>query len=206
MQQETHRGTGQNVDNDVDHNPAEAVSAEKNRLRAVIRDRRSARTPVERELARAAIRRHVHTRLSGLAAGTVVAGYEPLTSEPGSVELLTELVTAGLRVLVPITRPDKDLDWRPYTGPGRSTEPLGPEVIAGAKVLLVPAFAVDRTGNRLGRGGGSYDRALARVTGPATVAALLFDGEVLEQVPAAAWDHPVTAAVTPTGWIELSGA
>ena len=51
-------------------------------------------------------------------------------------------------------------------------------------MVLVPALAVDRAGNRLGRGGGSYDRALARVGPLIPVIALLYDDELLDQVPA----------------------
>ena len=65
-------------------------------------------------------------------------------------------------------------------------------------VVLVPAVAVDRTGLRLGRGGGSYDRALARV-GPAILTvAPLYDSEVLPTVPAEPHDQRVRAAATPS--------
>jgi 5-formyltetrahydrofolate cyclo-ligase len=63
-------------------------------------------------------------------------------------------------------------------------------------LMLVPALAVDRTGMRLGRGGGSYDRTLARA-GTALTVALLHDGELVDHVPAEAHDRPVRATVTP---------
>jgi len=65
--------------------------------------------------------------------------------------------------------------------------------------VLVPALAVDPAGNRLGRGGGSYDRALARVTPGTFVCALLYDGEVVDRVPADDHDRRVDAAVTQKG-------
>jgi 5-formyltetrahydrofolate cyclo-ligase len=82
-------------------------------------------------------------------------------------------------------------------------QPLGPAAIGTAGLVLVPAFAVDRSGRRLGRGGGSYDRALARVPAGTTVAALIFADELIERVPTEVWDQPVTAVVTPAGWFEL---
>ncbi len=176
-------------------------TADKDALRAFIRARRAAMTDAERAGARAAIRHHVLTGLR-LPPSSVVAGYEPLRSEPGSVELLAALAAAGHRMLVPITRPDRDLDWRELTDPA----PLGLTAISEATLVLLPAFAVDRAGNRLGRGGGSYDRALARL-GPATrTAALLFTGELLDQVPVDAWDRPVHGVVTPDGWFDLPPA
>jgi 5-formyltetrahydrofolate cyclo-ligase len=134
----------------------------------------------------------------------VIAAYEPLPSEPGSIELLAELAGAGYRVIVPVTLADRDLDWTTWS-PGTEPEaPLGLSSIAAARLVLVPAFAVDLTGNRLGRGGGSYDRALARVSPGTPVAALLYPEELLAEVPVDAWDLPVTSVVTPDGWRELS--
>jgi 5-formyltetrahydrofolate cyclo-ligase len=69
--------------------------------------------------------------------------------------------------------------------------------------VLVPALAVARDGVRLGRGGGSYDRALARVAPGTPRVALLFDGELVDALPADPWDVPVTDAVTPAGWRAL---
>ena len=51
----------------------------------------------------------------------------------------------------------------------------------------------------LGRGGGSYDRALARVPPGTPVVALLYPDELRASLPAAPHDRPVTAVLTPTG-------
>jgi len=69
--------------------------------------------------------------------------------------------------------------------------------------VLAPALAVSREGVRLGRGGGSYDRALARCRPETTVIALLFDDEVLDFVPSDSWDVRVREAVTPSGFVRL---
>jgi 5-formyltetrahydrofolate cyclo-ligase len=63
----------------------------------------------------------------------------------------------------------------------------------------VPALAVDRTGRRLGRGGGSYDRALGRVPVGTPVCALLHDGEILDVVPSEPHDRLVSAVATRRG-------
>jgi 5-formyltetrahydrofolate cyclo-ligase len=65
--------------------------------------------------------------------------------------------------------------------------------------VLCPGVGVDRTGMRLGRGGGSYDRALGRVPVGTFVCTLLYDGEIVDRVPAAAHDRRVTAVVTQKG-------
>lgn len=175
----------------------------------------------QRNAARLAIRRAVLQRCRDLSlpAGARVAGYQPLRTEPGSVELLVDLHAAGYQVIVPYTLPDRDLDWLPWSpdrpagAPSRigaqATPPppdvLGPAAIGTAALVLVPALAVDRAGHRIGRGGGSYDRALARVPAGTVVAALIFSGELVDRVPTDPWDRPVTAVVSPAGWLDLPG-
>ncbi len=154
------------------------------------------RSRADREPADAAVR----AALARLAAdlGTV-AGYVPLPNEPGGALLPTVLAQACRRLIVPLTLPDRDLDWTVF-GDG---ERLGPDAIAGAELVVVPAVAVDRTGTRLGRGGGSYDRALAR-TGSGTLrVAVVYADELLDHLPAEPHDVPVHAAVTPQGFVRF---
>jgi len=70
----------------------------------------------------------------------------------------------------------------------------------------VPALAVDAAGRRLGRGGGSYDRALARVGPLIPLIALVYDDELIEHVPAEAHDIPVRATASPRAGITVTGA
>ncbi|NUT33163.1 MAG: 5-formyltetrahydrofolate cyclo-ligase [Hamadaea sp.] len=136
----------------------------------------------------------------------VIAAYEPFGTEPCAhltrpfPEQLAALASAP-RVLVPVLREDRDLDWRDWNDPGGR---LGVAAIADADLVIVPAVAVDRTGVRLGRGGGSYDRALARVRPGVLVIALLHDGELAHRLPAEEHDIRVGAVTTPTaGMIRL---
>ena len=100
-------------------------------------------------------------------------------------------------MLVPHTLADRDLDWHRW----RDATPLGVDAIGRADAVLVPALAVARDGTRLGRGGGSYDRALPRTA--AVRVALLYEDELVPTLPRAPWDVPVHAAVRPSGWTEL---
>lgn len=142
-----------------------------------------------------------------LPAGSTVAAYAPLATEPGG-KLTRALSNAGHRVLLPVVRPDLDLEWAEFTGSQHTTdrglsEPDGPSLgvgaVATADALVVPALAVDADGTRLGKGGGCYDRALARVAAGVPVIALLHDGEWPRAVPREPHDRPVTAVVTPSG-------
>ena len=140
-------------------------------------------------------------------AGTVAA-YVSVGTEPGTRSLVYALWKRGTYVLLPLLRPDNDLDWASYEGPDslaaaprgllEPTEPpRGPGAVASADLVIVPALAVDRRGRRLGRGGGSYDRALARVVGMVPTVALLYDGELLDEVPAGPHDQPVRLVAQP---------
>ncbi|WP_345044508.1 5-formyltetrahydrofolate cyclo-ligase [Streptomyces sannanensis] len=151
--------------------------------------------------------------LPELARAGTVAAYVSVGREPGTRALLDALRARGVRVLLPVLIADNDLDWGVYEGAGHLAragrgllEPdgarLGVRAVLEADAVLLPGLAVDERGLRLGRGGGSYDRVLARIeearVSPALVV-LLYDNEVVARVPEEPHDHPVHAVVTPTG-------
>jgi len=143
-----------------------------------------------------------------------VAAYVSLDGEPGTGPLLDTLADAGKRVILPVLLPDGDLDWAAYGGPDSLApasrgllEPtgrrLGPDAVATADAVLVPGLAVDADGVRLGRGGGSYDRALGRVPVGTFTCVLLYEDEVGVSVPVEPHDRPVGWAATPAGVVRL---
>ncbi|MFT3715934.1 MAG: 5-formyltetrahydrofolate cyclo-ligase [Gordonia sp. (in: high G+C Gram-positive bacteria)] len=143
-----------------------------------------------------------------LSEGDTVAAYVATRREPGGTPLLDALADQGLRVLLPIV-PEGDpqrLQWGVYEGErdldeGRWNllEPQGrrldPDTLSEAKLILVPAVAVDRRGARLGRGAGYYDRTLASVSAP--IVAVVHDAEVIEEVPEDPTDVRVQWILTP---------
>jgi 5-formyltetrahydrofolate cyclo-ligase len=149
--------------------------------------------------------------LPELAGAPTVAAYVSVGREPGTRALLDALHARGVRVLLPVLLEDNDLDWAAYGGAeglvraGRGLlEPtgprLGPDAVREAGAVLLPGLAVDARGMRMGRGGGSYDRVLARLEGSAAhLVVLLYANEVVAEVPVEPHDHPVHAVVTPEG-------
>ena len=148
--------------------------------------------------------------LPELVPARCIAAYLSFGTEPDTTAALSAWNSLGIRVLVPLLAPDRDLDWAIYVGSPHSSpsrvdlwtpesDRLGVEAVAEADAVVVPALAVGADGTRLGRGGGSYDRALARVPAGRPVIALLYAGELLPDVPAEAHDRRVTTAVLPTG-------
>jgi 5-formyltetrahydrofolate cyclo-ligase len=153
------------------------------------------------------IRDHVLEMPEVSAAGTIAAYYS-IGTEPDTRRLIFALWKRGSYVVLPVLLPDGDLDWASYEGPDslaagphgllQPVEPArGPDTVARADIVIVPALAVDTSGYRLGRGGGSYDRALARVGGQVPTIALLDDDELLPAVPTEPHDQRVRLVARP---------
>jgi 5-formyltetrahydrofolate cyclo-ligase len=189
------------------HEPG-SEAAGKAALRAKILAARAARPSGERSEAGRLIRDHVLSLPQAQMAGTVAA-YVSVGTEPDTRSLIYGMWKRGTYVILPVLRPGGDLDWASYEGPDSlvpgpkgllqpSEPPRGVDAVARAALVLVPALAVDTSGNRLGRGGGSYDRALARVGPRVPVIALLNDGELIDHVPAEPHDRPISLVALPS--------
>ncbi len=140
--------------------------------------------------------------------GTVcrVAAYVARPTEPPTHRLIEALEENGAQVILPVLLPDGSLDWTLHAsgssprGDGVNGPLLGPEAIGTAQLVLTPGLAVDRWGNRIGQGGGSYDRALTLRRRNALVVTLLHDGEVSpDPLPSEPHDRPVDAVLTVGG-------
>jgi 5,10-methenyltetrahydrofolate synthetase len=174
-------------------------------IRSAVLSARRSLSPEVRAEADAAIRAALAAVVAAVRPDTVCA-YLPMAGEPGGAQLPD--LPGVSRVLLPVLRPDSDLDWAAYPAPllpGRYglAEPDGPrlgvDAIAGADLVVAPGVTASVDGVRLGRGGGSYDRALARLAPSALVVVPLYDGELVDRLPAEPHDRPVDAVVTPSG-------
>ena len=187
------------------NSPGQRASATKSEWRAEILRSRSAVDSAAR--AREADALAVAVRELG-GPGSTVCAYVPIGREPGSPAMLDELVRTGARVLLPIAEAPGPLRWARYTGADDLVpaafglrEPSGPRLhpseIDTAAVVLVPALAVDRAGNRLGRGAGYYDRSLILAAAGARLIAVVRDDEVVAALPHEPHDARVQWALTP---------
>lgn len=206
----------------------------KEEIRASHRARRAALTPALLEGAGAGIARHGLAWASGLTGGGpgAFAAYLGVGSEPPTLPLLAALHEAGHQVLLPVCEPGLALSWV-YWSPASEfvrsryapiQEPAGERhgtpVMLHADGIFLPATAVDFSGNRIGQGGGYYDKFLAALTAlmpsraetsdvgllpPLPTAAVVFDSEVLpaSSIPAESFDRKVAAALTPGGLLQL---
>lgn len=208
--------------------------ASKEEIRASHRARRASLTRAWLEDAGAGTARHGLAWASGLTGGSAgtFAAYLGVGSEPPTRPLLAALHEAGHQVLLPVCEPGLALSWVYWTPASdfvRSRyapiqEPAGERhntaVMQHTDGIFLPATAVDYSGNRIGQGGGYYDKFLAALAAlfpagaPATdggmlpplpTAAVVYEHEVLPagSIPAEPFDRKVAAALTPAGLLTL---
>ncbi|OIR43470.1 5-formyltetrahydrofolate cyclo-ligase [Corynebacterium sp. NML130628] len=147
------------------------------------------------------------------AIGSEISAYYPLGSEPGTADYPLQLARRTKTVWLPISLPHGELQWAACSEDQRPgalgiAEPVGSrfssEVLKECAALVVPALAVDRSGQRLGKGAGYYDRALEHIRNHnVPIIAVVFDEEVVDTLPAQPHDVPVNAIVTDRTFLQL---
>jgi len=195
---------------------SDAIADAKRALRAELRERRQCLS----ESARDAASRGVTEQLDALVArvgARSISCFLSTTTEPGTREFVDRAVARGIRVLLPVTRADGLLDWAVATAdidiaegmyglPEPVGELLGPIAVNSVDLLVIPAAAVDRTGMRLGWGRGFFDKTIGSMERCPPVYAVVYDTEILDEVPRDLHDQRVTGVVTPTQTLTLTPA
>jgi 5-formyltetrahydrofolate cyclo-ligase len=173
-------------------------------MRRELRERRAALSPEERAAVSAAVGSQL-AKIAALSRSPVVGGYRAIRGEVDIDAALSRLHDDGAMVTVPRVSGDH-MDFLPWTSGSETItgsfgidEPINGEPVQFSRhdVVLVPLVAFDETGQRLGQGGGFYDRAIAA----AGAARPLLIGvahafQQVRSVPVEAWDMPLDAVVT----------
>jgi 5-formyltetrahydrofolate cyclo-ligase len=166
-----------------------------------------------RDEAAAAVCRRLAT-LPELVTGRIVAGYAAHGSELSVDAALQQLLTEGVTVCLPwvqgvmlglgvITDLEADLapGWRGIREPRLPRRPLRPQAV---DAVLVPGVGFDPLGNRLGYGGGHFDRLLGRLRRGVPLIGVAYDEQVVTQLPVAPHDRPVDVVITPSRTLRTS--
>ena len=138
----------------------------------------------------------------------VGSAYMADASEIDPLPILTHLNNEGWQTALPRIEKDVSLSfrvWQPgdilMTGKFEMQEP-GPDSLAVFPDLVItPLLAFDKYGNRLGRGGGYYDRALKtlRAQGEVLIVGIAFDSQLFDIVPHEKHDEKLDFVLTPSG-------
>lgn len=196
-----------------------ALASAKRALRQAVRLRRAARSEQQRSADDEA-RFAVLVESVGPRPPRTVAAYLSAGDEPDTLRLVAWLAAQRVRVLLPVltdgagSRVDGPA-WAAYAGPDALRagplgllEPIGPRLpapaLTEAGLVVCPGLAANRRGDRLGRGGGWYDRALGHAEPTTPSVLLLNDDEVLDVIPAQPWDRRVDRIATPSGLVDCA--
>ena len=195
---------------------SDPIADAKRALRAELRERRQMMSQAARDTAAEGIRAQLDALVDRVGARSISC-FLSIPSEPGTRDFVAGAVARGIRVLLPITRKDGLLDWIVATPDGDITEGmfglpepvgevLGPIAVNDVDLMVIPAAAIDRRGMRLGWGRGFFDKTIGSMERCPPVYAVVYDSEVLDEVPSDRHDQPVTGVVTPTQTLTLAPA
>lgn len=138
-------------------------------------------------------------RLTYELNANVIASYWPQKNEPDTSDFNNWVELMGKRLITPRVLGDalEFAEGPSAKGSFGILEPTGKRaLILEADLILVPALAIDRRGNRLGKGKGFYDRALVGVKAPKY--GVIFDSEFLDQIPTQDHDLPLDGSISPS--------
>ncbi|MDR6939829.1 5-formyltetrahydrofolate cyclo-ligase [Arcanobacterium hippocoleae] len=198
--------------NFLDFTDLEAEDA-KQVLRAKVRKARNERSETEKTMY---AEQWVETVLEYVKDYKQVAAFVSVANEPPTHELCKAIADSGKTLLLPKLGPGLTRAWGYFQGlddlhqlaPGRPPEPSGPafdnDVLQNVEAMIVPALLVSKYGERLGQGGGWYDRVLKQVRAGTPIGALIFPEEFVDfHLPQDEYDVPVCDAILPQEIIPL---
>lgn len=186
------------------------ANAQRRELRRQLADRRRSLGPQQRIVAAQGLRRSLE-QLPEYHTDARVAGYWAVDGELALNLVIPPLLARGAQFLLPLLDSGRQLRFAPWQSgdpvepnrhgipePVRIERPLAPFQL---DLVLVPLLAFDRCGQRLGYGGGYYDRSFAflneqaRPTEPLLVG-IAYDFQEVGAIEPARWDVPLDFVAT----------
>lgn len=193
---------------------------EKKAWRIMLKTLFAAVSPEERAALSQAICAQLSIRIGSTMPPRMLAVYQPRVDEPDIRPFLAAWTKAGGRLCYPrcevdglgnptlhfheVIDPEVDLIQGPF-GLWEPKTSLPPVLCKDMDLMLVPGAAFDRSGTRLGRGKGYYDRFLSGCLSLVTLAPV-FPWQVVDQLPYEPHDIRINALITPEGEIPCARA
>ncbi|MGE0769074.1 MAG: 5-formyltetrahydrofolate cyclo-ligase [Hyphomicrobiaceae bacterium] len=193
---------------------ADPIMLAKKRLREEAKSRRAAIPADQRSAASALLAERGLGDLPGFRSSSVVSGFLAIGEEVNPGPLMNRLHRAGATICLPVMvgkgKPLMFRAWAPGA-PLRTVvwcirEPDEQAPVVEPDVLLVPLLAFDRTGMRIGYGGGFYDRTISglRSRKPIVTVGLAYASQEVDAVPHLDYDERLDWVLTPEGLIRCS--
>jgi 5-formyltetrahydrofolate cyclo-ligase len=182
---------------------AHELKRAKRAVRRAVLAARDAIDPVERAAMAEAIAQHV-LALPELTDASTVLAFSSFGSEVDTVPLIAGLRSSGRTIVLPridgprlrllVHEPGGPLTAAPFG----AMEPTGGQELSASAIDLVitPAVAFDRTGARIGYGGGFYDRLFDEAPQAQRIGIAFSVQLRAEPLPSGASDRPVSVIVT----------
>lgn len=153
--------------------------------------------------------------LAGFAEGSLISGFLSIGDEISTHPSLLNLLSDGFDLCLPVVvRANVPLEFRAWkegdeleNGPLGTRHPLGSMKTVVPDVMLIPLLAYDVSGNRIGWGGGFYDRTLAgykKQRHRVTAIGVAYDGQEVAHVPVDELDVKMDWIVTEKRTIEIT--
>ncbi len=184
--------------------PMTQPASQRRAMRLDLRERRAALSGADQGAASMAVMARL-ARMPLLREAAIISGYRAVRGEIDIDAALILLCESGRTITVPRVVGDhlEFVTWDPEgdatTGSFGIQEPAAgdPVPLHRHDVVLAPLVAFDERGNRLGQGGGFYDRALAGAGSQRPIViGVAHSFQQVGLVPAEAWDIPLDAVVT----------
>lgn len=155
--------------------------------------------------------RHVVLEHEFLKQNRCIASYHSFSGEIDTVEINKALRLAGHHMALPVIHPEEKglMDFYSYEKPEdlilnrfKIPEPVVSEENLvqphHLEVVIVPLVGFNEKGERLGMGGGYYDRMLKKISCECLTLGLAYDFQLIPEIKSQAWDMPLDEVITPT--------
>ncbi len=184
------------------------VAEKKAALRKLMREKRQKMTEEDQQIESVMLDRKI-SRLADLQERRSLMATYPVRGEAHALGFLKQWLFDNRKLIFPVIKSDT-VELLPYQirtfemlipgyrgiyepDPKLATPVLPSEI----EVILVPGLAFDFDGNRLGMGGGYFDRFLTKVSPNALLIGICWDWQLVSSLPTTGHDRPIDIIVTP---------